>query len=264
MTIHFYFQSAEMKIELDTPTWYSKESMYSALVKNTDITLDSEPVDLSKENQNINPSLSSSELIRVEAAKVLTPLLTDWFTTPLTYEQIEKRLKIEFQPFHYKPEQKWVKMRWIPKYFQVQKKGFFLLFQVSSFVDASPRIPLAFLDEEMTTPKANTSTEDNKKTMPANRQVRNIVIQADTVPTNEDLVEMIPFSEHQNSLELRDEHTRDRHRLRQAQLKAAIARLKVEEMKERYLRQYGEYVQDSSESEEDSEENEFSDTDSKK
>lgn len=257
-----------MKIELDTPTWYSKESMYSAVIKSTDIQLHSEPVDLSKENQNINPSLSSSELIRVEAAKTLTPLLKDWFTTPLTYEQIEKRLKIEFQPFQYKPEQKWVRMLWLPKYFQVQKKGFFLLFQVSSFVDASPRIPLTFLDED-NTPKAATSTEESvhkptTASASSSRQVRNIVIQADTVPTNEDLVEMIPFSEHQNSIELRDEHTRDRHRLRQAQLKAAIARLKVEEMKERYLRQYGEYVQDSSESEEDSEGTEFSDTDSKK
>jgi hypothetical protein len=227
--------------------------MYSAVVKTTDITLDSEAVDLSKEGQNILPLPEVTEQVRKDSAKVLTDLLLSWFTTPLTTEQIEKRLKIEFQPFQYKPEAKWVKVRWFPKYFQVQKKGFFLLFQVQSFIEASPRIPLSFL--EATTPRATTPTED------AIPQMRNIVIQPST---GLDLAEMIPYADHQPSLELRDEHTRDRQRLRQARLKAAIARLKVEEMKERYLRHYGPNgLEESSESEEDSS-SELSDTDSKK
>ncbi len=242
-----------MHLALETPTWYSKESMYSAIVKNTDIVLDSEPVDLSKEGQNIIPPVDVTEQVRKDSAKVLTDLLLNWFTTPLTTEQIEKRLKIEFQPFHYQPEPKWVKVRWCPKYFQVQKKGFFLLFQVQTYIEASPRIPMSFL--EATTPRATTPTEEM---IP---QMRNIVIQPST---GIDLAEMIPYADHQSSLELRDEHTRDRQRLRHARLKAAIARLKVEEMKERYLRQYGTNgFDESSESEEDST-SELSDTDSKK
>lgn len=242
-----------MYLTLDTPTWYSKESMYSAVVKTTDITLDSEPLDLSKEGQNIQPTSEVTEEVRKDVARVLTDLLISWFTTPLTTEQIEKRLKFDFQPFQYHPEAKWVKVRWVPKYFQVQKKGFYLLFQVQSYIEASPRIPLSFL--EATTPRATTPTED---TMP---QMRNVVIQP---TTGLDLAEMIPYADHHSSLELRDEHTRDRQRLRQARLKAAIARLKVEEMKERYLRQYGANGMDeSSDSEEDSS-SELSDTDSKK
>lgn len=227
--------------------------MYSAVVKTTDITLDSESIDLSKERQNILPSAEMTEQTRAAAAVVLADLLVNWFTTPLTAEQIEKRLKIEFQPFQYQLENKWVKVRWVPKYFQVQKKGFYLLFQVQSFIEASPRIPLSFL--EATTPRATTPTEES---LP---QMRNIVIQPST---GLDLAEMIPFAEHQSSLELRDEHTRDRLRLRQARLKAAIARLKVEEMKERYLRQYGTSgVDESSESEGESS-SELSEADSKK
>lgn len=254
-----------MHLELDTPTWYSKESMYSASVKETDIHIDSEPVDLSKESQIITPSLSITDSIRTDIARVLTDLLVNWFTTPLTFEQIEKRLKISYQPFQYQPESKWVKFRWVPKYFQVEKKGFYLLFQVSTFIDASPRIPLSFLDS--ITPSASPTEESkvNAATQPV-KQIRNIVIQPEAITsTNTDLVEMIPYSEHQASLELRDEHTRERQRLRQARLKAAIARLKVEEMKERYLRQYGvESLEESSESEEDSESSDFSETDSKK
>jgi hypothetical protein len=228
--------------------------MYSAVVKTSDITLDSETLDLSKDGQNILPLAESTEKVRVEAATVLSDLLLNWFTTPLTTEQIVKRLKIEFQPFQYQLENKWVNVRWVPKYFQVQKKGFFLLFQVQSFIEASPRIPLSFL--EATTPRATTPTEEK---IP---QKRNIVIQPSA---GLDLAEMIPYAEHQSSLELRDEHTRDRQRLRQARLKAAIARLKVEEMKERYLRQYGNGngLDESSESEEDSA-SELSEGDSKK
>jgi hypothetical protein len=242
-----------MYLALEAPTWYSKESMYSAVIKTTDIVLDSEPIDLSKEGQNILPPAEATEEVRKNAAKVLTDLLLTWFTTPLTTEQIEKRLKVEFQPFQYQTETKWVKVRWVPKYFQVQKKGFFLLFQVQSYIEASPRIPLSFL--EATTPRATTPTED---TIP---QMRNIIIQPST---GLDLAEMIPYADHQPSLELRDEHTRDRQRLRHARLKAAIARLKVEEMKERYLRHYGgNGLEESSESEEGST-SELSDTDSKK
>jgi hypothetical protein len=226
--------------------------MYSAVVKTTDITLESETIDLSKDGQNILPLAESTEKVRVEAAAVLSDLLLNWFTTPLTTEQIMKRLKIEFQPFQYQLENKWVNVRWVPKYFQVQKKGFFLLFQVQSFIEASPRIPLSFL--EATTPRATTPTEEK---IP---HKRNIVIQPSV---GIDLAEMIPYAEHQSSLELRDEHTRDRQRLRHARLKAAIARLKVEEMKERYLRQYGNGLDESSESEEDSA-SELSEGDSKK
>jgi rRNA maturation endonuclease Nob1 len=227
--------------------------MYSAIVKTTDITLDSEIIDLSKDGQNILPPPEVTEEVRKNAAKILTDLLLNWFTTPLTAEQIEKRLKIEFQPFQYQLENKWVNVRWVPKYFQVQKKGFFLLFQVQSFIEASPRIPMSFL--EATTPRATTPTEEK---MP---QMRNILIQPSVAL---DLAEMIPYAEHQSSLELRDEHTRDRQRLRQARLKAAIARLKVEEMKERYLRHYGKNgAEESSESEQDSA-SELSDADSKK
>jgi hypothetical protein len=240
-------------LTLDTPTWYSKESMYSAVVKDTDIKLDSEAIDLSKEGQNIKPSPEAVEECRKETAKLLTDLLLNWFTTPLTTEQIEKRLKFDFLPFQYQPEAKWVSVRWVPKHFQVQKKGFFMLFQVQSYIESNPRIPLSFLDA--TTPRATTPTED---TIP---QMRNVVIQPST---GLDLADMIPYADHHGSLELRDEHTRDRQRLRQARLKAAIARLKVEEMKERYLRQYGNNgLDESSESEEDSS-SELSDGDSKK
>jgi hypothetical protein len=227
--------------------------MYSAVVKTTDIQLDSEAIDISKEGQDIKPSGETTEEVRKDVARVLMDVLVNWFTTPLTTEQIEKRLKFDFVPFQYQPEAKWVKVRWVPKYFQVQKKGFFLLFQVQSYIEATPRIPLSFL--EATTPRATTPTEDS---IP---QMRNVIIQPST---GLDLAEMIPYADHHTSLELRDEHTRDRQRLRQARLKAAIARLKVEEMKERYLRHYGNTAMDeSSESEEDSA-SELSDADSKK
>jgi hypothetical protein len=52
-------------------------------------------------------------------------------------------------------------------------------------------------------------------------------------------------------IEMDDKKSTERQRLRQAKLRAAIARLKVEEMRERYIREYGD-VDDENEDSDDS------------
>jgi hypothetical protein len=233
-----------MKLELDIPTWYSQEAMYSSPVKTTDFVLETDCIDFSNEGVDIKPS----EEITLETRKQLIPILVEqtknWFTTPLTAEQIEKRLVLEFPPFSHKAEQRWLKIVWKPYHFQVQRKGFRLIFKIHTFNECSPRIPLTFL--EAMTPRATTPTEPLTR-----EEVRNIVLQPGAGPTDLEQVDDIPLSENQGSFEIRDERAREKHRLRQAKLRAAIARLKVEEMRERYLRHYGgeEYLDESSDSE---------------
>ena len=81
--------------------------------------------------------------------------------------------------------------------------------------------------------------------------VRNIVIQPGSTQVN-DLIEStdIPLSESHASLEIEmdDKRSTERQRLRRAKLRSAIARLKVEELKERYLREYGDVEEDSEDS----------------
>jgi hypothetical protein len=138
-----------------------------------------------------------------------------------------------------------VKATWTPDFFQVQKKGFVLIFKLVKLSSCNPRIPLTFF--EAMTPRATTPTEESKP------DIRNIVLQPGAGPQGlEDAGDEIPLSENLTSFEIRDEHAREKHKLRQAKLRAAIARLKVEEMRERYLRHYGdEYLDESSDSEDE-------------
>ena len=221
-----------MKLSLQVPTWYSNDKMYVANVKETDISLVSVPVDISQENHSKPPSDDDIDVFIVNILPILHEQIKSWFTTPLTVEKIQKKLKCEFESLSIKHDSKWVSFVWAPKYFTVGSNVFKLVFQVVSMNDCNPRIPLSFLDPD--TPRAISPADSLNE---GKDNVRNLVIHASE--QQYELMDTIPFSEHPTTLELRDEKSRERQRLRQAKLRAAIARLKVEEIKERYLRQYG-------------------------
>jgi hypothetical protein len=234
-----------MKLLLDSPVFFSKDSIYVSNVKETDVVLVTEGVDLSKTGQVLTPTVEQIESTRVTMIEIIQPQILTWFTTPITLDKLRKNLKFEFAPFEYTPESRWVSVRWVPKHFKIQTKGFVLLFSVQSFVESNPRIPLSFL--ESTTPRASTP-EDAPL-------VRNIVVRPGAIQIPSDLIEStdIPLSESHASMEIEmdDKKSTERQRLRQAKLRAAIARLKVEEMRERYIREYGD-VDDENEDSDDS------------
>ena len=233
-----------MKLELDVPTWYSRESMYASKVKSADFNLTGDCVDISKEDADLSVPPSMVEEFRAEISDALAKETKTWFSSPLTGPQVEKRLQFQFPKMSFNTDEKWVKATWVPDYFQVQKKGFVLIFKILRISPCNPRIPLTFF--EAMTPRATTPTEESTL-----QDIRNIVLQPGAGPQGlEDAGDEIPLSENLSSFEIRDEQSRERHRLRQAKLRAAIARLKVEEMRERYLRHYGdEYLDESSDSE---------------
>jgi hypothetical protein len=244
-SLDFYLCSAEMKLLLDSPVFFSKDSIYVSNVKETDVVLLTDGIDLSKTGQVLTPTDEQIESTRVTMIEIIQPQILTWFTTPITVDKLRKNLKFEFAPFEYTPESRWVSVRWVPKHFKIQTKGFVLLFSVQSFVESNPRIPLSFL--ESTTPRASTP-EDAPL-------VRNIVVRPGAIQIPSDLIEStdIPLSESHASMEIEmdDKKSTERQRLRQAKLRAAIARLKVEEMRERYIREYGD-VDDENEDSDDS------------
>ena len=239
-----------MKLLLDSPVFFSKDSIYVSNVKETDVVLLTEGVDLSKTGQVLTPTAEQVESTRVTMIEIIQPQILTWFTTPITLDKLRKNLKFEFAPFEYTPESRWVSVRWIPKHFKIQTKGFVLLFSVQSFVESNPRIPLSFL--ESTTPRA-TTPEDAPL-------IRNIVVRPGAIQIPSDLIEStdIPLSESHASMEIEmdDKKSTERQRLRQAKLRAAIARLKVEEMRERYIREYGDIDDENEESDDSSLESE--------
>lgn len=248
-----------LELELGSPTWYSRESMYVSEVKLCNLDLEGPCVNLLKEGVDLAPSKAQQDEIKEKVCELIAAQASTWFTSPLSKAQIEKRMTFTFPKFEYETQDRWVKATWAPQYFQVQKKGFVLVFKITAFSEGNPRIPFTFL--ESITPRATTPTEETET-------VRNIVLQPGAGPTTTDLEEgvEIPLSETQGSFEIRDERMREKQKLRAAKLRAAIARLKVEEMRERYLRHYGdEYLEESSDSEDEaSDGSEFSEPVSKK
>ena len=239
-----------MKLLLDSPVFFSKDSIYVSNVKETDVVLLTEGVDLSKTGQVLTPTSEQVESTRVTMIEIIQPQILTWFTTPITLDKLRKNLKFEFAPFEYTPESRWVSVRWVPKHFKIQTKGFVLLFSVQSFVESNPRIPLSFL--ESTTPRATTPDDAPL--------IRNIVVRPGAIQIPSDLIEStdIPLSESHASMEIEmdDKKSTERQRLRQAKLRAAIARLKVEEMRERYIREYGDIDDENEESDDSSLESE--------
>ena len=219
--------------------------MYASKVKSSDLELTGNCVDISKEDADLSVPSAMMEELRGEISVALSKQTESWFSSPLTGPQVEKRLKFQFPELECNTDERWVKATWVPDYFQVQKKGFVLIFKILKISSCNPRIPLTFF--EAMTPRATTPTEE------PSQDIRNIVLQPGAGPQGlEDAGDEIPLSETLSSFEIRDEQARERHRLRQAKLRAAIARLKVEEMRERYLRHYGnEYLGDSSDSEDE-------------
>lgn len=233
-----------MKIELEVPTWYSRESMYSSKVKSTDVLLEGPCVDMSKPEISLAPAEQDIANLRNSISVILAEQTEAWFSSKLTADQIQKRLQLQFTPVPCDTEERWIKATWSPAYFQVQKKGFVLIFNLFKITSCNPRIPLTFF--EAMTPRAGSPTDEG------NMDVRNIILQPGAGPRDLEDVDDIPLSENLTSFEIRDDQARERHKFRQAKLRAAIARLKVEEMRERYLRHYGtEYLDDSSDSEDE-------------
>ena len=74
-----------MKLLLDGPVFYSKDSMYVANVKESDFTIVTDPVDISKTGQVLAPATEKVEAFRDTVVNTLQPQIISWFTTCLLY-----------------------------------------------------------------------------------------------------------------------------------------------------------------------------------
>jgi hypothetical protein len=224
--------------------------MYVSTVKESDLFVVSDPVDLSVKGSVAATTPDINDELKNKFATLICSGTAAWFTAPVKAASILRRLKFEFIPLEYAAESKWVKIQWAPKHLQIKSKGnFVVLFTVNGFLDSNPRIPSSFLGSM--TPRATTPTEEEAAEAPA--PVQNTVVYP-TEPDGIELVTNLAISEAQgDSIELRSaKQMSEKQRLRQAKLRSAIARLKVEELRENYLRRYGDedYSEDENSSDE--------------
>jgi hypothetical protein len=249
-----------MSLVLEPPIWYARDEMYVSNVKETDLFVVSDPIDLSIKGHTVATTPDINDELKTALAELISTGTSSWFSAPVKAASILKRLKFEFIPFDHEAESKWVKIQWVPKHLQIKSKGVFtILFIVSGFLDSNPRIPSSFLGSM--TPRATTPTEEIENVAPVSAvatatavaQTQNTVMYP-TEPDGLELVTNLALSDSQgDSIELRSaRQMSEKQRLRQAKLRSAIARLKVEELRENYLRRYGDadYSEDEGSSDE--------------
>ena len=217
-----------MKITLESPVWYSTDKLYVSNVVETDGTLSSEPTDITNAKLSVAPTATAQDHFLDEIAPLLFSQIKSWFSATLTLEKLRKKMVCEFKDLTIAPEPRWVSFVWVPKHFSIETRLFKLLFSVQRMEDQSPRIPITFLEEEA----------------PA------VATEAAPIPS---VLDEIPYST-DPPIALRSTPWQEKQQLQHAKLRAAIARLKVEELRENYIRNYGE--------EEESDEEEETDDDS--
>ena len=100
-----------MKLSLEGPVFYSKDSIYVANVKDSDFTIVTDPVDISKPAQVLAPAAEKIEVSRDVLVNTIQPQIVSWFTTAITADKLRKNLRFEFAPFDYTPESRWVSVR---------------------------------------------------------------------------------------------------------------------------------------------------------
>lgn len=225
-----------MKIVLDTPVWYSSDKLYISNVVETDITLISEPSDITNAKHSEPPSSTAQEQLLNEIAPLLFDQIKSWFSASLSLEKLRKKIVCEMKPLTISSEPRWVSFVWTPKHFSIDAKTFKLMFEVVRMDESKPRIPFTFLDEESASP--------------APAQVAALPAAASGAPPS--VLDEIPYSTEQ-PIVLRDRPTQEKQTLQQAKLRAAIARLKVEELREKYIRTYGDDDEDEDEEDDDEE-----------
>ncbi len=221
-----------MLITFQPPVFYSDESFYVADIKKTDIILETDIINLSDTTLQIRPTEEVLDSIKHELAHNILLETRTWFAQKFTVESFLKRFQFEFSNFSYDVMNRWVKIKWIPKALKIKSTSFILIFKVESVTDCNPRIPMNFL--ESTTPRAQSPDDlevQDINSIPLSSTSENLALH---------IVEDISKS--------KDEEVYDR-----ARLKAAIARMKVAKLEEKYIKKYGaKTVNSESELEEDS------------
>jgi hypothetical protein len=220
-----------MKLHFRPPIFYSKDSFYALIVKETDIDFPTGCLSLKDDKTVFIPDIDTSD--KETLAAVIKDEISEWFAQPLQLSTLIKRLQFEFTTFNDLDREEWAQFHWSPTTLKVKSNTFILVFAVSAITRCNPRIPIDFLEPEESPSK------------PEVEEVRNIVIQ----PSGSDMVDIpdLPLAETSSSVALqfsKNEYER-LDAIRRAKLKASIARLKLLELKREYSMEYGEKAESS-------------------
>ena len=236
-------------MEFATPVWNTQKSSYTIGIQKASFLL-SEPqyVDLSSNSLEFeSPDINSGEFKNLIGGFITSLLQKDaeakWFATRLRESSILRRLEHEWSIPTMAPETQWIRAKWTPSALEITQKSFILHWKIQEFVEATPQISSRYMPPVSGPPSP--SPERTELETPTTRQ---ITIQRG----GEELEQVydIPFTNENTAIDF-SQQMEDKHKLQEAKLRLALAKLKAQRLKENYYKKYGDDF--SSEDEMDSE-----------
>ncbi len=245
-------------MEFLTPVWDTQKSSYRiTFVRSTTPFLFSESqyIDMSANSiEYETPDMNTDEFNKLVKGFVASLLQKDaeakWFATRLRESSILRRLEHVWEPSTLLPDTKWVKIKWAPTSLEINQKSFLLHWEIQEFVEAPPQISSRYMP-----PVSGPASPAPERETPTT--TRQITIQRG--PEELEQVYDIPFTNENTAIDLAQQ-TEDKHKLQEAKLRLALAKLKAQRLTENYYKKYGEIYSsdedlDSDLSEEENEDN---------
>lgn len=224
-------------MEFVTPVWNTQKSSYTIGIQKAP-SLFSEPqyIDISSNSIEIEtPDTNTDEFKKLIALFISSLLQKDaeakWFATRLRESSILRRLEHDWALPTTAPETQWVKAKWSPNALEITQKTFILHWTIQEFIEAAPQISSRYMPPISGPPSP--SPERAERETPTTRQ---ITIQRG----GEELEQVydIPFTNENTAIDL-TEQMEDKHKLQEAKLRLALAKLKAQRLKENYYKKYG-------------------------
>lgn len=179
------------------------------------------------------------ELYRKIVGEILEKI-QKYFTNPLTSEKVLRHLVVSTKEGEVSVSVPgWYTLQWKPTRFLVKAGEFHIVWELTSAVEATPRIPAEFTAQ---TPRAQ--SPERPEQVP--EQTRSIQIHDSLIPVGDlPLSDLPPLSFPQEEMDPAREESR--RRIREARLKVALAKLKAQRMEQKYYERYGQTPEDSEE-----------------
>lgn len=216
-------------MEIEHPTWNSADSIYIFRVIKNKPEIKSKTLYV-KSSTDINLTINEFPQLTMmtsDIAENFIELSKKWFSTPLKKENFLKRLRHKFnmKNQNQKDINNWINFSFILDTIEINNKEIILNWLNSLETISEPLIPSDFIKE-------------SRPSSPDNANLRTIQI-TNTVDSNNLVAfEDLPFSEQLTYDD--NSKSNEKRKIREARLRVALAKLKVERLAKNYFSRYGE------------------------
>lgn len=224
-------------MEISVPTWNGATKCYTFTILSVNNTVP-QTLFLESTTKELDiPAVPPTYI--VEIVRDFLETTKKYFTNPLTSEKVLRHLRQTTRSTGLPTEPNWYTIQWAPSLFLVKPGEFELVWGIRSVEQATPLIPADFTASQ--TPRAQSPEVPE--------QTRKIQIHDSLIPVGDlPLSDLPPLSFTTEAIDPSREL--NKRRVREARLKAALAKLKAQRMEHRYYERYGQPLDDSEESSE--------------